>query len=90
MRYSIMRTLTMKPGLGVTPGHQNGHLRSATCDFRIGKFSRKSHIFPTPMFFKFFQHADNQFQGEPVLGVKTKLTGYPWNWVSAREVKKLE
>jgi len=22
----------MKPGLGVTPGHQNGQLRSATCD----------------------------------------------------------
>ena len=43
------------------------------------------------MFFKFFQHADNQFQGEPVcLGVKTKLTGSPWNWVSALEVKKLE
>ena len=34
------------------------------------------------MFFKFFQHADNQFQGEPVcLGVKTKLRGSSWNWV---------
>jgi len=95
----------MKPGLGVTPGHQNGYLRSATCDFKLtfygnygpmsypyeinGNFSRKSHIFPTPVFFKFFQHADNHFQGEPVcLGVKTKLTGSPSNWVSVFDVKK--
>jgi len=41
-----------------------------------GNFSRKS--FPTPVFFKFFQHADNQFQWETrMLGRKDQAYGFP-------------
>ena len=57
------KVMTLKPGLGVTPGHRNRY-RSATCDFLLtfyiaaiglsrtvseinGDFCRKSQIFPT-------------------------------------------
>ena len=58
--------MTLKPGLGVTPGHRNRY-RSATCDFLLtfyiatiglsrtvseinADFSRKSQIFPPRVF----------------------------------------
>ena len=79
-RYSTC-TVTLKTGLGVTPGHRNRHVwnRSATYDFLLtflGNYGPISYRFRDKVRFQ------SKIANGPVY-FAPPMKGSSWNWVSA-------